>query len=131
MVIANEISQVAGLNRLLSEFWKLRRLPEDLEFDVALCIEEVVTNVIRHGYRDAGAYPIAVTIAVNDGWLEVEVEDEGVAFNPLDHPEPDLNAPIEKRPIGGLGIHIVRKLMDGLEYLRQGGVNRLRMKKKL
>ena len=131
MVIANEISQVAGLNRLLSEFWKLRRLPEDLEFDVALCIEEVVTNVIRHGYRDTGAYPIAVTLAVNDGWLEVEVEDEGVAFNPLDHPEPDLNAPIEKRPIGGLGIHIVRKLMDDLEYLRQGSVNRLRMKKKL
>jgi serine/threonine-protein kinase RsbW len=59
------------------------------------------------------------------------VEDDGQPFNPLEAPEVDTTKPLEERTIGGLGIHIVRKLMDGLEYQRHEGKNLLVLKKHL
>jgi serine/threonine-protein kinase RsbW len=64
------------------------------------------------------------------GELKAEVEDDGQPFNPLEAPEVDTTKPLEERTIGGLGIHLVRKLMDGLDYQRQGDRNLLTMKKK-
>ena len=63
--------------------------------------------------------------------VRVDVEDDGQPFNPLAAPEADTTKPLEERTIGGLGIHLVRKLMDGLEYQRQEGKNLLLMKKAL
>jgi len=60
----------------------------------------------------------------------VEVSDNGKPFNPLDHPEPDLNQPLEERPIGGLGIHLIRKFVDQLAYRRDAGRNILTLRKR-
>ena len=65
------------------------------------------------------------------GEVKAEVEDDGQPFNPLEAPEADTTKPLEERTIGGLGIHLARKLIDGLEYQRQEGKNLLLLKKAL
>ena len=68
---------------------------------------------------------------IEETGAEVEVEDDGLCFNPLDAPEPDLTGPIEDRPIGGLGIYLVKNIMDELDYRRREGRNCLFMKKRV
>ena len=68
---------------------------------------------------------------LEDGELVAEVEDDGTPFNPLDVPAPDVTRPIEDRPIGGLGIHLTKKMVDGIDYSLRDGKNVLRLRKKL
>ena len=96
-------------------------------FDLAL--DEVLANVITHGFEDSAEHEIIVRLDLESDSVRVAVEDEGVAFNPLNSPEPDLTLPLELRPIGGLGIHLVRNIMDELDYQRREGRNCLFMKK--
>ena len=131
VTLRNEISEIERLSETVSRFWAENRLPPNLEADVSLALEEVVANVILHGYQGGGKHHVRVKVALEGGLVSAAVEDEGVAFNPLEAPEPDLNRPIEERPIGGLGIHLVRSLMDALEYRREGERNILVMKKRV
>ncbi len=72
-----------------------------------------------------------VSLALDDGELALCLEDDGPAFDPLAAPMPDLDAPIEDRPIGGLGIHLLREMMDELEYTRLDSRNRLTLRKRI
>jgi serine/threonine-protein kinase RsbW len=96
-----------------------------------LALDEVVTNVIMHGYRDAGRHEILVRLELGIETLTVQVEDDGRPFNPMDVPPPDLELGIEDRPIGGLGIHFVRSVMTSVDYRRAGGHNVLTMLKQI
>lgn len=131
LTVRNDTAELVRLNTFLSEFWSENRLPEDLSMDVTLALEEVFLNVIQHGYSDAAEHEILVRLALETGAVALTVEDDGVPFNPLDLPPPDVNLPVEQRQIGGLGIHLVRRVMDGVEYFRVGGHNRLVMRKRL
>jgi anti-sigma regulatory factor (Ser/Thr protein kinase) len=95
-------------------------------FQVAL--DEVISNIVRHG--QAGA-PIQVFLRLAGDALEVEVSDEAEPFNPLDAPLPDTAAPLEGRKVGGLGIALVRHLMDDVEYERTAGRNRLVLRRRV
>lgn len=95
-------------------------------FQVAL--DEVISNIVRHG--NAGA-PIQVSLRLAGDALEVEVSDEAEPFNPLDAPLPDTAAPLEGRKVGGLGITLVRHLMDGVVYERTAGRNRLVLRRRV
>lgn len=131
VTLRNEISEIERLSAAISRFWAENRLPPDLEADMSLALEEVVANVILHGYQGGGEHQVRVKVALEGGLVSAAVEDEGVAFNPLEAPEPDLNRPLEERRVGGLGIHLVRNLMDALEYRREGKRNILVMKKRV
>jgi anti-anti-sigma factor len=96
-----------------------------------LALEEVVTNAIVHGYRGEQGRPIVVEVAVRAGELVAYVEDQAPPFNPLQAPEPDLSLPLEERQPGGVGVLLVRKLMDRLEYTNTDGRNRLVITKRL
>ncbi len=84
-----------------------------------------------HGFRDPGEHEIHVELGFENGSVCLTVEDGGVPFNPLEAPEVDVTAPLGERRIGGLGIYLVRKLMDRVEYIRDGNRNRLRMEKRV
>ncbi|MFH0838739.1 MAG: ATP-binding protein [Candidatus Omnitrophota bacterium] len=89
-----------------------------------LAAEEVLVNIINHGYVDKeGDIQITLSPPREKTGLKVEVIDEGIAFNPLTLPEPDLDAPLEKREIGGLGVYLLRKLMDEVDYKREENRN--------
>ena len=131
VTLVNDQSEVERLSRLVEAFGEAEGLPPDSIFSVNLALDEVITNIIRYAHDDHQQHPIVVRLALDVGVLTAQVEDDGHAFNPLDAPVPDLNASIEQRPIGGLGIHLVRSMMTSVEYRREDGRNVLILKKRL
>ena len=111
----------------LGEFCRENGLDGDVEFDLNLVLEELFMNTIRHGgCRDqAGAARIHLRVA--GGAVELEYRDRGIPFNPLDAPPARIDAPLEERKPGGLGIHLVRQIMSDVRYRRSDGENQLTM----
>ena len=90
-----------------------------------------MVTVIRYGHTERGTHQIQVRLSIEQHRDNATVEHDAVPFNPLEAPEPDLDSPIETRPIGGLGIHLVRNITDGLVYRRNEGRSRLVMRKRV
>jgi phosphoserine phosphatase RsbU/P len=128
--LLNKLSELDRINQTLTEFGSQRGLSDKVLHDLNLALEEILTNVISYAYTDSGEHEIRVRLSVQPGEIEAEVDDDGQPFNPLDVPEPDTTKSLDERTIGGLGIHLVRKIADGLEYKRQGERNLLIIKKK-
>jgi sigma-B regulation protein RsbU (phosphoserine phosphatase) len=126
----NKVSELERFNQTLTEFGRRHGLAANVVHDLNLALEEILTNIISYGYTDNREHEIQVRLSVQPGEVRVYVEDDGQPFNPLEAPEPDITKPLEERTIGGLGIHLVRKLMDGLDYKRQGDRNLLIIRKK-
>jgi serine/threonine-protein kinase RsbW len=129
VTLASRLDELERLAVRVDAFGAAHQLPDEVVYAINLALDEVITNVILHGYAGTREQPIDVRLRFVGGVVHVEVEDEGRSFNPLEVPPPDLDAPIEKRRIGGLGLHIVRTMMDTLEYRREGGHNVLAMTK--
>lgn len=105
-------------------------VPPAIAAKFMLVFDEVVSNALNHGH--IGTLPtIDISIAVGPGTVRAEVIDDGKAFDPLAAPPPDTTLSAQDRPIGGLGILLVRKLMDDVTYTRENGRNRLRFSKHL
>ena len=94
--------------------------------DAQVVVEELACNVMDHGAQ-AGADALRVEVAVEGGQVILEFRDNGAAYDPLAHPVPDLDADLEERAIGGLGIHLVRELSDDARYHRDDGWNHVRI----
>ena len=129
--LKNDVEEIGRMVQEVATWCHRLALPEDIEFEIDLVLDELVSNVIRHGLKDSKEHFIDVNLSCDEQDLILEVEDDGVPFNPLDSPTPDINKPIEERRIGGLGIHLVRQIMDHLTYERCGGKNYMFMRKKL
>jgi serine/threonine-protein kinase RsbW len=129
--INNKLSELAKFHQTLAEFGQRHGLASRAMHDLDLALEEILINIISYGYTDNREHEIKVRLSAQPGEVRAEVEDDGQPFNPLAAPEPDTAQSLEKRTIGGLGIHLVRQLMDGLEYERQDGKNLFRMQKNL
>jgi len=124
------LSALEKLSEALTNFGQRNGLASKVVHDLNLALEEIFTNIISYGYSDNREHEIKVRLSVQPGEIRVTVEDDGRPFNPLEVPEPDTTKPLEERIVGGPGIYLVRKLMDGLEYKRQGNKNLLTIKKK-
>lgn len=127
----NDLSELSRLSEFLVMFFKRTGVPADLAADFELALEEVFANAVMHGHPDGGEHEISVSIALQDGVVKLTLEDDGIPFNPLEAPLVDLDLPLEKRGVGGLGIHLVKGVMDDLEYSRTDSRNRLVMRKKV
>ena len=128
-VFANERSEIQRIGEVAERFGAAERLSDEEVMNINLVLDEVVTNIIDYGFDDGGQHEIRVTLAVDGDTLRIEVEDDARAFDPLAAPPPDLTLPLEDRPVGGLGIHIVRTIMEAVEYHRREGHNVLTMRK--
>lgn len=113
------------------------RLPLDEAgaFALRLAIEEVCVNIGDHGYPPQPPGPMSVTVWQRGGpqgpHIEVEIRDQATPFHPEDAPEPDFDAPVQDRRVGGLGWFLIRQLMDHIDYQSHGGENCLRLVKLL
>ena len=92
-------------------------------------LEEIFTNIVCYAFQDRVAPPIEVELDRRGDAIAVHVADAGRPFDPRTVPPPDLSADLDHRPIGGLGIHLVRKLTEDLAYERRAGINHLRFRK--
>ncbi len=122
--------QPSELERVFSEvdsFAEQQEWPAGLLFQIKLIVEELAMNVINYGNR-GGTEPIEIRMATREGVIVLEISDVGKPFDPLrDAPAPDLSSPLEERPIGGLGLFLVRTLMDEVHYRWEDGANHLRL----
>ena len=119
------------LSRLIDRVGKEYALPSEVVTNLRIALDEVVTNIVKYAYRDGASHDITVHCEIRDGRLETTVEDDGVAYDPLLAPRPDVAAPLATREVGGLGVHFVRNLMSDVAYERVGGRNRLTLKQEI
>jgi serine/threonine-protein kinase RsbW len=123
--LRNQRSEIARMFALLEAFCATHDISDDDIFNVRLVLDEAVINVIVHGYEDTREHTINVSLKLDGGMLRVHIDDDGVAYNPLDAPEPRFDVPIEQRRIGGLGVHIMKALARSVSYHREDGRNHL------
>ncbi|WP_292490008.1 ATP-binding protein [Methanoculleus sp. 10] len=103
---------------------------DETVFAVQLAVDEACSNTILYGYPGGERGSITIACTVEDGTVRVTITDDGVAFDPLTAPPPLLDVPAEERPIGGLGVHFIRTVMDSVAYARRGDRNVLSMEKR-
>ncbi len=121
----DELKQVAAAveEMALRENW-----PSDLAFKVNLVLDELGVNIVNYGGEVS---VIEVSLSSEEETVTIEVIDDGRPFDPLnDADEPDLLSPLEERPIGGLGLYLVRSMMDELHYRREQGRNHVALAKR-
>ena len=130
LVLRNHLSELKRMSEAVSAWCKGNSVSAAAEFHVNLALDEIVSNIIRYGWKDGGEHYLHVRLSHLANEIRVEVEDDAAAFNPLEVPAPDLDRPLDERLVGGLGIYLVRQVMDGLSYQRLDGKNLVVMKKK-
>jgi serine/threonine-protein kinase RsbW len=119
-----------GLTRVLRAYERFVRqhaIPDQARIDMHIALEEIVSNVVRHG-SGRGARRMAVTLTATRRSIQAVVEDDGPAFNPLIAAPRDMTRPVTKRPPGGLGLLLARQLTD-CTYSRRRTGNRVRLKR--
>lgn len=127
-----QLGEAQLMGKIVREFGQWHEVPEEALFIINLSLDEVVTNIMTHSPKNPpGAKEIYIRLSTADGEVSAEVEDDGGAFDPLKLPTPDIGAPLHDRSPGGLGIHLVRSLMDYVDYRRVGCRNRFTMSKKV
>ena len=135
IALVNDRKEIPRLADIAHRFGQAHHLSEDDTLNIQLVLDEIVINVILHGYEEAGdiqRHEIHVRLTLDDERLmTIEVEDDARAYDPREAPAPDFDVPVEQRRIGGLGVHIVKSIMDTIDYRREDRRNVLTMTKRL
>jgi serine/threonine-protein kinase RsbW len=129
--LKNSTSELDTLCRNLENFGNTLGLTKKCLFQINLALDELFTNIISYGYRDEAEHWVKIAISHENGTVVIRIEDTGMPFNPDAAEDPDTIHDIEKCPVGGLGIHLIKKLMDEILYERCGDKNVLTLKKNI
>ena len=127
LVVPGEHARVEDLNASLEAVLARHCVTRGVRDDVRLIVEELASNAIEYGGADApvGQHELSVDIAIEGELLTLRFSDDGAAFDPTGTPSPDLEADIDERPIGGLGLHLIKQLAEQISYRRENGFNLL------
>ena len=126
LILKNDLSELARIAEEIEAHGEACDWPAKWILNINLSLDELITNTVSYGYQDADEHEIRVTLTEQDKAIVVVVEDDAMAFDPFTTaPAPDLEAGLEERPIGGLGVYFVKTLMDEVAYERVDGVNRI------
>lgn len=124
--LTNDLSEIERLSEAVAAFADTANIDPKQMFRLNLALEELITNTINYGFEAGSDQRIDVSLTSDGRTVSVAIEDGGRAFDPLlDVQPPDLDADVDGREIGGLGVHFVRELTDNLAYQRIGERNRL------
>ena len=126
-----DAAQLSVLNQFLHEFWTAAALAPAGIRPFELALEEIFMNIVMHGSRPGIAPRVEVSLNLGTDAVTMTVEDDGPQFDPLSLPPPEVTASLADRRVGGLGVFLVRKIMDTVSYARIAGRNQLRMSKRL
>ncbi len=130
LVLKNNIEEVRKLADFVRKIAAELKLPFTLETNINMALEEAVSNVILYAYPDGETQEIVVEAETVGDKLILKVIDSGIAFDPTQYAEADITLPADERPIGGLGIFLIRQVMDKVEYERVNETNVLTLTKK-
>lgn len=130
ITLSNNVSDLNVLVAKLEQFFEENNI-SGISMPMTLILEELYTNTITHGAPDGREVFIEVNLGIDKDELMITYKDNGISFNVLELPDPDLTVPIENREVGGLGVHYVKALTDSVEYEYVDKHNVLKMKKKL
>lgn len=122
LAIGSEIAMVPEVSDRLEEALQANGFSSEEILDTQLAVEEAITNVIVHGYGRPGE-PILVSCRVSGDRAEVSITDTAPRFDPLSVADPDTGEGIDDREIGGLGVYLIRKVMDEVSYQYEDGKN--------
>lgn len=121
--LQNKSSELSRLHKIVEKLGQREEISFKTLHAIDLSLDEIFTNIVSYGFREQGGYNIAFDFSVYQDCVIIIIEDNGRAFNPLNVPDPDITKPLEERPIGGLGLFLVRKMMDKVEYCRKENKN--------
>jgi anti-sigma regulatory factor (Ser/Thr protein kinase) len=116
-----------ALNFVNAELEKME-CPPKTQMQIDVVIEEIFVNIVHYAYNPETGFAV-IRIRTGPNEIRLEFEDRGVPYNPLEKDDPDISVPAKDRPIGGLGVFMVKKIMDTVEYRYEGGSNLLSLKK--
>jgi anti-sigma regulatory factor (Ser/Thr protein kinase) len=124
--LKNDLAEIPRLAEEVERFGEAAGLPMKTVFRINLVMDELLTNAISYGYRDRSQHEIRIKIHAEDGKVAVDIIDDGAPFNPVDEaPAPDLESEVDDRQIGGLGLHLVRNMVERVGYARDDVRNHL------
>lgn len=128
-VIENRIGELSVLAQKLETLAARWRLESALVMNLNLVLEEALSNIIFYAFRDQDVHKIRISITREGDRLTIRIRDDGIPFDPTAAPAPDTSLPAGERPIGGLGILLISKLMDNVHYARIDNQNVLTLTK--
>ena len=131
LTLPNNIETIPELSDFIEQAAEEASLPPDISMSLNLAIEEAVANVMSYAYPHSTHGDVIIDLFVTDQQLTIAIIDQGIPFDPTSQVEADTSLSVEDRPIGGLGIYLVRQLMDSINYERIDGKNVLTLIKKL
>ena len=131
ITLANDIAEISKLATFIEEVGEAFELTPDVIFNLNLVIEEAVVNVINYAYPKEEHQSIYLSANLHEDSIVFVLTDTGKEFDPTQAPEADITLSAEERPIGGLGIFLIRQIMNEVKYQRIDGKNVLTLEKKL
>ncbi|MBP0972906.1 MAG: ATP-binding protein [Oscillospiraceae bacterium] len=129
-VFAAKNENLDRVTEFILEQLEAARFPKRTQMQIKLAVEEIFVNIASYAYAK-GTGTADISVDISDGMVRITFEDSGAPFDPLAEKDPDVTLPAEKRRIGGLGIFLVRKLMDHVSYEYKDGRNILTIEKKV
>lgn len=129
LILKNKNSEIRILANGVLDFGRENDLHQNVLDDIRLAFEEMFSNIVSYGFDDDREHEIVMEMELGADLLTMKIRDDGRPFNPTEYVNPDLEKPLDKREVGGLGIHLVRHVIDEWEYKSEQGKNILTMKK--
>ena len=130
-ILKNDLIEIKRLTDILCKLCEENSICNKVLCDVTLALEEIFANIVNYAYEDNKEHLVKIHVKIQDNVLALEIKDDGKPFNPLEIPMTNTQAPFAERKIGGLGIHLVRNLIDELAYKHVKGKNVLTLKIRL
>lgn len=129
--LQNKLEELQTISIFLEELFESWNLGAASLMSINLVLEEAFTNIVNYAYEDTLAHNIIMSFEYKNSVLTIEITDDGKAYDPTSLAEPDINIPAEERKIGGLGIFLMRRIMDEVTYRYQEKKNILTLKKNI
>ncbi len=131
LTLHNDVQEVPLLARFINTISEENAMDKEMSTNINLAVEEAVVNVMKYAFKEGTVGEVRIDASVTDGLLTLLISDSGTPFDPTVKKDPDVNLPAEKRTIGGLGILLVRQIMDTVTYRHTDGKNILTLVKKI
>jgi len=132
LLIKSRTENLTTVREFVSSAVEEVNIPQDIAGDIVLAVDEACTNIIKHAYKFIPDGDITIKLKYSDKKITVEITDHGAPFSPDNVPTPDLKKYFEEKRVGGLGMYLMKSLMDDIHYKSiPGKFNQVLLTKKL